>query len=259
MTPPPYRVIVIDDEPPARELMAVFVSRMPDLSCVASCGTALQGLQAIQHLCPDLVLLDIQMPELTGLDLMALPLEHRPEIILTTAYPEYALRSYDYAVVDYLVKPIAFDRFVKGIVKFRQRRPIPVPDSESLVLGNSLVPEDQVLGATEANLSDSASVWLRQDKRVLQILKTDILYIEGLRDYIKVHVADHFLVTHMGIGQAQRLFAPPQFIRIHRSHIVRTSAIRLIDGNTIELVNGTRLLIGPLYRDELKKIIPALL
>ncbi|SFF38092.1 LytR/AlgR family response regulator transcription factor [Spirosoma endophyticum] len=254
---PSYRVIVLDDEPPARELMEVFVNRLPDLRCVASCANAMQGLQAIQELKPDLLLLDIQMPEMTGLELMRLPLEHRPEVILTTAYADYAVASYEFSVLDYLLKPIAFDRFVSSIVKFRQKRPVQPPTQPGWRAVDSR-PTDEPKSGQPPYESDANAIWLREDKRLLQIPYQDILYIEGLRDYVKVFLSDQMILTHMGIGQAESLFQPPLFLRIHRSFIVRRSAIRLIDGNTIVLTNGKQLTIGPLYRETLKNYIAAL-
>ncbi|MVM36832.1 response regulator [Spirosoma sp. HMF3257] len=252
----PYRVIVLDDEPPARDLIETFVNQMPDLHCVNTSSNAMQGLQAIQELKPDLLFLDIQMPEMTGLDLMRLPLAPRPEIILTTAYPEYALTSYEFSVLDYLVKPIAFDRFVKSIVKFREKKQVP-----STLIGWQ--PIEDIPQADQRNLDasdngDSSSIWLREEKRLLQIPYNEILYIEGLKDYVKVHLKDQVIVSHMGLGKAERLFSTPQFVRVHRSFIVRLAAIRLIEGNTITLVNNKELTLGPLYRDELRKYVSAL-
>ncbi|RZL98888.1 MAG: response regulator, partial [Pedobacter sp.] len=210
---PTYRVIILDDEPPARDLIEAFVNQMPDMQCLASCSNAMQGLQAIQDLKPDLLFLDIQMPEMTGLELIKLPLMPRPEIILTTAFPEYALTSYDYSVLDYLVKPIAFDRFVKSIVKFREKRQLasspagwhPIDESQP----TNMLPTDLV------SLSDTNSIWLREEKRLLQIPYREILYIEGLKDYVKVHLKDQVIVTHMSLGKAEKLFAAPQFVLVH--------------------------------------------
>lgn len=250
----PYRAIIVDDEPPARDIIEIFVSRTPGLLCQATCSNAMQALDAIRQLKPDLLFLDIQMPEMTGMELMNLQLAHRPDIILTTAYPEYALKSYDFAVIDYLVKPIAFERFVQAINKFKDKRGAP------LSTGPVAVDEYNPVVTTEGNpnqMSPSA-VWLREEKRLLQIPYDDIYYVEGLKDYAKVYLRDQMIVTHLSIGQAEELLPPPAFIRIHRSHLVRRSAIRVIDGNTLVLTNGKQLNIGPFYREELKKYISAL-
>lgn len=249
----PFRVVIVDDEPPARDIIEVFVGRDADLQIVATCSNAMQAVDAMQRLAPHLLFLDIQMPEMTGIDLMNLRVPNRPDIILTTAYPEYALKSYDFAVVDYLVKPFAFERFVEAVLKFKAKQArIALPTGWSAI---------DPVATTDPNGNPSVgdtSVWLREEKRLLQIPYEDIFYVEGLKDYVKVFLKDEMILTHMSIGKAETLFRPPAFVRIHRSHIVRRSAIRLIDGNSIQLTNGVNLLIGPLYRDELKKFISAL-
>ncbi len=250
----PYRVIIVDDEPPARDIIEVFIGRIPDLLCVATCANAHQAADAIQQMKPDLMFLDIQMPEMTGMDLMNLRLSNRPDIILTTAYPEYALKSYEFAVVDYLVKPIAYERFLQAVVKFKEKqvRTAGLPDWAAV---ETSPPENQDSSASPLG---EDSVWLREEKRLLQIPHDDVLYVEGMKDYVKVFLKDQMILTHMTIGKAEELFRPPVFVRIHRSHIVKRSAIRLIDGNTIRLTNGTELQIGPLFREELKKFISVL-
>ncbi|MBO0953332.1 LytR/AlgR family response regulator transcription factor, partial [Fibrella forsythiae] len=249
---PPYQVIIVDDEPPARAIVEVFVGRVPDLTCVAVCANAHQALDAIQRLKPDLVFLDIQMPEMTGIDLMNLRLPVQPDIILTTAFSEFALKSYEYAVIDYLMKPIAFERFMQAIIKFKDKR-LQLSDS----VGWTAIETTQS-GNAKMTQPDDNSVWLREEKRILQIPYEDILYIEGMKDYVKVYLKNEMIMTHLRIGKAEELFPPPIFVRIHRSHIVRRAAIRSIDGNLIRLINGTELQIGPLYREGLKKFISAL-
>ena len=154
----PYRVIIVDDEPPARDLLAVFVERVPDLQCVTTCANAFQALDAIQQLKPDLAFLDILMPEMTGMDLMKLPVANRPAIILTTAYPQYALSSYEFDVLDYLMKPIAFERFMKAIVKFKEKQ----VQSTGWI---AVKPPDPVSVTTNSLPLTDSSIWLREEKR----------------------------------------------------------------------------------------------
>jgi DNA-binding LytR/AlgR family response regulator len=249
-----FKVIILDDEPPARDLLEVFVNRVPDLTCVAVCSNAMKGLEAIQQLKPDLLFLDVQMPEMTGIELMSLPISPRPEIILTTAYPDYALTSYEFSVLDYLVKPIPFERFVKAVVRFRERKQVLlVSPSEPPIVDTLEESSDRSVA-----YSDTSSIWLREEKRLLQVPFHDVLYIEALKDYIKVHLSNEMILTHMNIGKAEKLFCPPQFIRIHRSFIVQIAVIRQISGNNVLLANGKQIQMGPLYREELKKYIPAL-
>lgn len=239
----PCRVVIVDDEPPARDLIGNFVGRVPGLQTVASCANALDGLEVIQRLKPDLVFLDIQMPGMTGMELMGLSLTHRPDFVLTTAYPHYAAQSYDVAALDYLVKPIAFERFLQAVVRFREKR----AEAGQMVAGE--IPDSPATGE---------SVWLREEKRLLQIPYQEVLYVEGNKDYVKVFLPQQTILTHLTLGSAAKLFRPPAFIPIHRSYIVRRAAIRLIDGNRLRLTNGTELPIGPSYRDTLKKFITLL-
>ncbi|MFT4032705.1 MAG: response regulator transcription factor [Siphonobacter sp.] len=232
-----YRVIIVDDEPPARDILDVFIGRMSELTCVAICANVYEALVAIEQYKPDLVFLDIQMPELTGIDLLSLALPHQPAFILTTAYSQYAVESYNFNVVDYLLKPIVFDRFVKAILKFK---------------GSTSTQLDIDLNTTVHYPTNS--VWIREEKRLLQIPFDRVLYIEGMKDYVKVFLTDQMIMSHMSIGKAEELFIPPTFVRIHRSYLVRLSAIRIIDGNTVLLDGGIELPIGPLYREMLKKL-----
>lgn len=167
---------------------------MPDLEIVAICANAHQALRAIQSLKPDLVFLDIQMPEMTGMELMKIPLTDPPQFVLTTAYQQYALESYNFTVLDYLMKPIAFDRFMGTVVKLREKRK---PGGDR--------PPWEVVNPSLAG----KSVWLRDGKRVLQIPNEEVLYVEGWKDYVKVFHNDTMLLTHLTLGQAETVFPPP--------------------------------------------------
>ncbi len=238
-----YRIVIVDDEPPARDIIEEFTNHVPDLEIVAICGNAREALEAIQNLKPDLVFLDIQMPEMTGMELMKIPLTDRPEFVLTTAYPQYALESYDFATLDYLMKPIAFDRFMATVVKLREKRKLGKGQPNWEFVDSSL---------------NGESIWVRDGKRVLQIPNEEIFYVEGWKDYVKVFYNDKMLLTHLSLGQAEAVFQTPTFVRIHRSHIIRVAAIRVIDGNEVELSNGIKLDIGQKYREDVKKYIPFL-
>lgn len=238
----PYRVVIVDDEPPARDIIEVYVNRVPDLEIVAICANAHQALDEVHNLKPDLVFLDIQMPEITGMEMLRIPMIDRPEFVLTTAYPQYAAESYDFSALDYLTKPIAFERFMETVVRFRKKKTLQNQSSWELV--NPHTPGEVV--------------WLKDGKRILQIPNGEISHVEGWKDYVKVYYKDKMLLTHLNLGQAEAVFQPPVFVRIHRSYIIRVAAIRIIDGNEIELSNGIKLDIGQKYREEVKKYIPYL-
>lgn len=253
-----FEVIIIDDEPPARDILKIFIAKVPFLRTVAVCSNAIQAIDAIEDLKPDLIFLDISMPEMSGMELLSLNLKTRPEVILTTAYTDYAVKSYDFDVIDYLVKPIPFDRFYKAALKFRDKRRVAEETSLTVhpVLQDALPGQSLPIPPGEPILSaEDGFVWLREEKRLLQIPLKEVVYIEGLKDYVKVFLNDRMIVTHMNIGKAEKIFIEPLFLRIHRSHIVRRAAIRVIDGNSVVLTTGKELLIGPNYREELKKHI----
>ena len=239
---PPYRVIVVDDEPLARKIVEGFVKQVPDLETVAVCANARQALDAIQRLKPNLVFLDIQMPEMTGMELMAMPLADRPEYVLTTAYANYAVQSYDFKALDYLMKPIAFERFMEAVVKFLDKHRLSGSFVQPGLIGSSTTDD---------------SLWLRVEKNSRRVRKRNILYVKGETNYVMVYLDNgKRLLTHMSMAGAEDLFLPPDFLRIHKSYIVRLSAIEQIEGNTITLENNTQLTIGPKYREKLREFIP---
>ena len=250
-----YKLLIIDDEPPARDLLEAYVSQIPYLNWVGSCSNALQALEQIEVQKPDLLLLDINMPHISGLELLGFNQVRPIHVILTTAYAEHALQSYDFGVTDYLLKPIAFDRFMKAIIKFRTQMsqlepvmPVFTPIFDAVTDPNK----------DTHHTSPLDTIWIREEKTVIQIEPADVFYIEGVKDYVKVHLKTKTILTHLTMGKAEEIFKSPLFIRIHRSHIIRHSAIVSIHGNTVTLTNKKELLIGPNYRENLKKIISIL-
>ena len=239
-----YRVIIVDDEPIAREIVEDHVGKVPELETVAVCANAHEAYEAIQRLKPDLVFLDIQMPGMTGLELMAQPFAHCPDYVLTTAYPDYAVQSYDFSVLHYLMKPITFERFMAAVIKFLNKHtPGGDPEPPGLV---SSSPVD-------------GSIWLRVEKSTQRIRDNNILYVKGETNYVMVYLENgKKVLTHMNMAKAEKVFMFPVFIRIHKSYIVRLSAIDKVEGNTVTLSDGTKVFIGPKFREKLKQVIPIL-
>lgn len=237
----PYRVVIVDDEPLARDIVVGYVSKVPDLQTFAVCGNAVEAWEAIQTGKPDLVFLDIQMPGMTGLELINILPTNRPEFVLTTAYPQYAVESYGFAVLDYLMKPISFELFMRAFIKFKEKRKTSISTGEFAAFSPT-----------------GESVWLRLDKGLRQLAFSEVLRVKGEKDYVEIFLDDEKMLIHMNLLKAEQLFPAPEFLRIHKSHIVRQTAIRSIEGNTLTLSNGTDLPIGPSYRQELKKYIPLL-
>jgi DNA-binding LytR/AlgR family response regulator len=191
----PYRLIIVDDEEPARDLIEFFTSQISDLICVAVCNSAIQAIEALHKFKPDLMILDICMPEMSGLDLITLRLPNCPDTILATAYPEFAAKSYEFSVLDYLVKPIPFERFSQSIEKFRRKRHRLEEVFANQGPSGAESESDYSKALLQPNQNAATSVWLREEKRLMQIPYECIFYVEGSKDYIKVYLKDHFVLT----------------------------------------------------------------
>jgi len=223
------KCIIVDDEPLAIEIIESYIGRLDDLEIVATCNNAIKAFEILQKEDIDLMFLDIQMPKLTGIDFIK-TLQHPPKIILTTAYRDYALESYELDVVDYLLKPISFDRFLVALQKaYKDEK------SESGYSINS----DTVEGY----------IYLKADKKMVKVMLCDILYIESLKDYIRVKTADKDVITHQKISYLEEKLPDDLFIRIHRSFIVPLKKVESYSSSAIE-VPGKELPIGRLYKNK---------
>ncbi len=202
------RTLVIDDEPLAREGLADYVAQTPSLTLVGQGASAVEAMRLLQAENVDLLLLDINMPQMTGLELLR-TLTDPPLVILTTAYRDYALEGYELNVVDYLLKPISLARFLQAIEKAKARYTHSEP---------------------------SNAFFVKEDHRVIRIRFEEVLFVEGLKDYLQIYTeqARHLVLLSMKQAEAQ---LPDTFLRTHRSYIVNTEKVDALEGN--------QLLIGP--------------
>lgn len=226
------RCLVIDDEPPAREIMRRYIQEVPHLELVAECGNALDALIRLQQSPVDLLFLDIRLPQLNGTDFLK-TLRQPPKVIFTTAYQEYALEGYELDAVDYLLKPIRFDRFIKAINKAFQQT------------GHKTLPEQAP--AREDHQQDSF-VYFRADRKMVKVMLHDILYIESMKDYVKVVMNEGTLITKQSITSVEAMLPDSLFIRSHRSFIVSMAHISTFTNEVIE-IGKTEIPIGKLYRN----------
>ena len=238
--------LIIDDEPLARALLKKFVDRVPTLSCLGECSNAVEAVTVIHNQRPDLIFLDINMPEMTGIELLKSFTATRPQIIVTTAYPNYALDGYEYDVTDYLLKPIPFDRFLKAINRVRDRI------GSAGTVENP--PPDTGTAVGEDKLIANKFLWVKEDKKMVNVNTDEILYVEGMKDYVKIFLSDKMVVTHITMSRMEQLLPTLDFIRVNRSYIVRRSAIVAVNGNTIEMVNKKEVPIGINYRELIRDI-----
>lgn len=229
------RCVVVDDEPLAVELLTNYVERLPDLDLVGTSANAVEAFGLLQRRAVDLLFLDIQMPRLTGIDFLK-TLSRPPMVIMTTAHREFALEGYELDVVDFLLKPISFERFLKSVGKALQRRqPDPAEPAASL-------PQP----ASQSHL------YIRVDKEMVKVLLTDILWVESMKDYVKIRAGQHVYVTYLRISYLEETLPPAQFLRIHRSFIVATGQISAFTAYAVR-VDGVELPIGRNYRNEVMK------
>jgi two-component system, LytTR family, response regulator len=243
--------VIVDDEPLAQRLLDTFIRRVPYLSLTASYDNAITALDGIRETKPDIVFLDIHMPEMSGIYFLRTLSANRPHIIMTTAYPQYALEGFEYAAVDYLLKPIAFARFMQAIGKVLDRLPL-TPEAITGTENN----QSPAPAGTDAVAGD-AFFLVKEDKRLVNVSLADILYVEGMRDYVKIHLPERFIITHLTMNRMAEHLPPARFIRINRSFIVQIPAIRAVEGNQVEVRNGARLPIGVNFRESVREALKA--
>ena len=205
--------VIVDDEPVARKVIESFVEKIPNLTLVKSCKNAMEAFEILntQHI--DLFFLDINMPDVSGLSL-AKTINKKSKIIFTTAYREYAVDGFNLQAVDYLLKPIAFDRFLQAVNKFFETKIIIQKDVEENLIKNNFI-------------------FVRSERKMVKVVFNEILYIESLSDYIKIYTKNKVLVTRETISNLEVKLPSHQFLRIHRSYIIN---LNKTDSYTNELV-----------------------
>src|SRR4026207_987122 len=196
------KCLIVDDEPMARDVLRRYVEKIPTLQVAAEFSNAIDALVFLQHNHIDLIFLDIRMPELLGTDFVK-SLRDPPKIIFTTAFKEYALDGYDLDVIDYLLKPVRFERFLKAV--------------------NKAFPKKDETEQSNANVNDRKTgtdfIYLRVDRKLVKIILSEILYIESARDYVKIFTKDRYYITRQTISSVEAMLSGNEFLRIHRSYI----------------------------------------
>lgn len=242
--------LVVDDEPLACQLLERFIGRIASLQWAGTCTNAVDAIDAVRVHQPTLLFLDIEMPEMNGLDFLnTFPATNRPQIVLTTAYSQYALNGFDYDVTDYLLKPIRFERFVRAINKVHARTaqaPLPLPANPSVADSMPVPIESQVTAPTEP------FIWVNVNKKKIRLVVRDIVFMESLKDYTRIHLSDQRVDVHTPLNKVEQLLPPDAFMRINRSYVVRRDAIASIQGKTVGLTNKTQLTVGITYRDSVR-------
>lgn len=222
-----FKCYIVDDEPLALNVIEQHLSKFSQFEVCGKSTDPVEALTQIKRLQPDLLFLDIEMPEITGLDLIA-SIQHKPEIILTTAYREYAVEGFELNVLDYLVKPIPFKRFVQAIEKFLEEKllhtPAPIPENPSCI-------------------------FVKADRKTVKIALDDILYVEGVKDYVKIVLVNQKIITKISIGNFFKTLSKDRFLQVHKSFIVARNKISAFTAHDVE-IGDLEIPIGRAYKEE---------
>ncbi len=234
----PLRCMIVDDEPLPLELLRDYIDKTPFLQLAAAFNNPLEALAYLQSNNIDLIFLDIQMPQLTGIQFMH-SLNGKSKVIFTSAYPNYALQGYEMDVLDYLLKPVSFERFLKAATKALQ-----------LVYPNTgHKPETAV-----ENKTGDEVLFVKTDHKIVKVFLGDILYIEGLKEYIALHTAQGKIITLQTMKKMEALLPDRQFIRVHKSFIVAIDKIDSIERNRV-FIKKAVIPIGETYKEVFIKML----
>lgn len=231
------KTLIIDDEPLAQDVIETYINQMPNLELAGKCLNAFEANEKLKTDKIDLIFLDIQMPEINGIDFLK-SLSNPPLVIFTTAFSEYAVEGFELNAVDYLLKPISVDRFMKAVNKAEE-----VYNKQG----------------GDSNISESDEyMFVKADKKLIRVNFEDILYIEGLKDYVMIKLANSRIITLQTMKSLEEKLPSKYFRRIHRSYIMNTKKIKAVMGNMVEVIEKgepKHIPIGKNYRDDLLSII----
>ena len=228
------RCIIVDDEPLAIEILESYVAKVEQLQLVSTFRNAVSAFTFLQQHSVDLIFLDIQMPKLSGIDFLK-TLKNPPRVIFTTAFRDYALQGFELEIVDYLLKPIPFDRFLKAVAKVLHQ-----PATNSTGSKPDVVPDNDV--------------YFKVDKKMIKTKMADVLYIESIKDYVKVKTPEREIVTQQKISYLEESLPREQFLRIHRSFIVNLEKIDAYSATDVE-IGKLSIPIGRNYKNDVMKIL----
>jgi two-component system, LytTR family, response regulator len=221
--------IIVDDEPIARDILRTYIAQVPYLNLVGECSDAFEAMQQINRQPVDLVVLDINMPRLSGLDMLR-TLKKYPAIIITSAYSDYALEGFELSVTDYLLKPFSFQRFVQATEKVHQLRqpadhPAPIAPKEDFIM-------------------------VKADKKLTKIFFNELTYVEAYGNYIFIYTGPNRIMSKQTLTQFEEQLPTTQFVRIHKSYVVSLKAVKFLEGNELS-IGAKKLPVGKVYREDL--------
>jgi DNA-binding LytR/AlgR family response regulator len=230
-----YKCIIVEDEPLAAEVLQDYISQVPFLKLVSCCSDAFYAMESLRQSDIDLIFLDIHLPKMKGLDLIKV-LKHPPKVIITSAYQEYAIQGYEFNVIDYLLKPIEFSRFLKAVNKIEHSKEILMPFRAA------------------ASPAERVYLFFNVGKKKVKVYLDEILYIESMKEYIRVNTKSKSLLTKFKLSQVDELLNQNNFLRIHRSFIVAKDKIEAFSATEVEL-GGKQLPIGRSYKEFVMNVL----
>ena len=232
--------LIVEDEPLARNLMVAYVEKVPYLHLLKACSNPLDAIDFLRDNAVDLLFLDVQMPEITGITLLKV-LQKKPLVILTTAYSEYALEGYELDILDYLLKPITFERFLKAVEKANQRMNISTINPTEIVVSEKIEPKQNF-------------IFVKDGTKQIKVRLSDILYIESLKDYVRIYTKTQKIVSLLTMKALESQLPETEFTRIHNSFIVSLEAIDAIDKEKVQ-IGETFLPVSDTYKKSFKEFI----
>lgn len=224
-----YKCIVVEDEPIAAEVLEDYIRQVPFLELTATCSDALYAMEALRQRPVDLIFLDIHLPRLKGLPFLK-TLKAPPAVIITSAYPDYALQGYELNVLDYLLKPVEFSRFLTAVNKLKQK------DNPSSLPASSAA-------------EDRACFFFNVNKKRVRIYFDEILYAESLREYVRITTKEKSVLTKMQLSELEAMLGTARFLRVHRSFLVSKEKIEAFSPTEID-VNGKSIPVGRNYKEQ---------
>ena len=228
------KCIIVEDEALAQNVLQSHLQKINRFELVAICNNALEAREVLNKQDIDLMFLDIQLPGMTGLNFLR-SLQSPPLVVITTAYAEYAVESYEFNIIDYLLKPVSFERFSKAIDKIVDGR-----------LFTQVAKEKESLPADH--------IFVKSNSKFFKVNFSEIIYIEGMKDYLKIHCRDYKLVTLQTMSEMEKILPVNQFIRVHKSYIIALAHVKSIYGNSIEMEYET-IPVGINYKDKVMHLV----
>lgn len=240
------KCLIVEDEPMARKLLQEYIDKIPTLELVQAVGNPLEAMNILRDQSIDVLFLDVQMPNITGISFLKV-LKEKPIVILTTAYSEYAIEGYELDVTDYLLKPITFERFLKAVEK-----------ASALWQKDQVndMPQPTTTETTAPSSKDSTStfIFVKDGTKLVKLKLSDIMYIEGLKDYVRIHTPERNITTLQRLKTLEDMLPTDKFFRIHHSYIVAVAWIDVVHRDQVEI--GTAMLpVSDTYRKGFRDFI----